>query len=476
MGRTGLSTSFGRWVLLAGAIAVVATSAAGAAQSSGERAIDQAQRAVTERIVRGEGVSDLTVQFGSDVRTDAPSNTSVRVRGTGNVIRRDGQSRPFSYEATVNTRNNSVSDVRYDWRGNWYDSRGRQPVTNRLTGTYRLNPARSDNPDTTADRVTRNLPARDQQRLRTAVTRRLEAPETLAIERDGRTITLASSRARPVTFEADGREQTERSGNGRDIRTRATLSGDRLVVSTEGDRAVDYQVTFESIDSGRSLRVTRRITHEDLRQAVVAKSVYDKTSPTPQFDLYRGTREDDRSGGFRNDVGVPDGTELVAVLNGRLSTNQARDGDQFTMTVRSPSQYAGAVITGHLVRVARSGQVAGRAEMSFAFDSISLRDRRVSPFGGDIESVRTPDGETVRVDNEGQVQEDTSQTARTVTRTGIGAAIGAVIGAVTGGGKGAAIGAAVGAGAGAGSVFIQGRDDLDLADGTEFRIRARYGQ
>jgi hypothetical protein len=235
-------------------------------------------------------------------------------------------------------------------------------------------------------------------------------------------------------------------------------------------------VTFESIDSGRSLRVTRRITHEDLRQAVVAKCVYDKTSPTPQFDLYRGTREDDRSGGYRNDVGVPDGTELVAVLNGRLSTNQARDGDQFTMTVRSPSQYAGAVITGHLVRVARSGQVAGRAEMSFAFDSISLRDRRVSPFGGDIESVRTPDGETVRVDNEGQVQEDTSQTARTVTRTGIGAAIGAVIGAVTGGGKGAAIGAAVGAGAGAGSVFIQGRDDLDLADGTEFRIRARYGQ
>jgi len=52
------------------------------------------------------------------------------------------------------------------------------------------------------------------------------------------------------------------------------------------------------------------------------------------------------------------------------------------------------------------------------------------------------------------------------------AAIGAVIGAVTGGGQGAAIGAAIGAGAGAGSVFIQGRSDLDLMSGTEFRIRA----
>ena len=44
-------------------------------------------------------------------------------------------------------------------------------------------------------------------------------------------------------------------------------------------------------------------------------------------------------------------------------------------------------------------------------------------------------------------------------------------GAVAGGGKGAAIGAAVGAGVGAGSVFIQGRNDLDLMNGTEFTIR-----
>jgi outer membrane lipoprotein SlyB len=51
--------------------------------------------------------------------------------------------------------------------------------------------------------------------------------------------------------------------------------------------------------------------------------------------------------------------------------------------------------------------------------------------------------------------------------------LGAVIGAVAGGGKGTAIGAAVGAGAGAGSVFVQGRNDLELTDGTEFRIRAR---
>jgi uncharacterized protein YcfJ len=114
--------------------------------------------------------------------------------------------------------------------------------------------------------------------------------------------------------------------------------------------------------------------------------------------------------------------------------------------------------------------------MSFGFDSIRLRDGREYHFAGSIESVRTSGDDSVRVDNEGRIQDEDSQTARTVERTGIGAAIGAVIGAVSGGGKGAAIGAAVGAGAGAGSVFIQGRDDLELANGTEFRIRARTRQ
>lgn len=346
-------------------------------------------------------------------------------------------------------------------------------VTNRLTGTYRLNQARSDSPTMIADRVTRNLQGGEQQRLRNSILRRLESPESLAIERRGSTITIASSRAAQITFEADGREQTEQTRNGRNMRTKATLFGDRLDISTEGDRSVDYQVTFEPIANGRSLRVTRRISDEGLRESVVAKSVYDKVSDTAQMDLYSGTRDDyppinTSSGNFA----VPDGTQLMAVLNNDLSTKQVQDGERFTLTVRSPSQYDGANIEGHVLKVNRAGRVAGRAEMSLEFDRIQLRDGRTTNFAGYIESVRTTSGETVRVDNEGRVQDEGSQTGRTVTRAGIGAAIGAVIGAIAGGGKGAAIGAAIGAGTGAGSVFVQGRDDLELMSGTEFTIRA----
>jgi uncharacterized protein YcfJ len=107
--------------------------------------------------------------------------------------------------------------------------------------------------------------------------------------------------------------------------------------------------------------------------------------------------------------------------------------------------------------------------MALAFASIRLRNGRTYPFTGVIESVRTPDGETISVDNSGTV-EDASQTGKTVERGAIGAALGAIIGAIAGGGKGAVVGGVIGAGAGAGTVIAQGRDQIDLARGTEFTI------
>src|SRR5436190_1349101 len=90
-----------------------------------------------------------------------------------------------------------------------------------------------------------------------------------------------------------------------------------------------------------------------------------------------------------------------------------------------------------------------------------MRDGRTYQFAGFLDSVRTSNGETVQVDNEGTVR-DQNQTKTTEERAAIGTAVGAIIGAIAGGGKGAAIGAILGAGAGAGSVYAQGRDDLGI--------------
>ena len=163
-----------------------------------------------------------------------------------------------------------------------------------LTGTYQINTSLSDNSSTIADQVTRSLPGRDRPQLRTQILRRLDAPEELAIERQDRTITLASSSADRVTFEANGQTHTEQT-NGRSTRTVANLYGDRLEINSTGDQSRDYQVSFEPIDGGRSLRVTRRVTDPGLTQPVVARSVYDRVSTDARLDIYGGfPNRDDR--------------------------------------------------------------------------------------------------------------------------------------------------------------------------------------
>ena len=350
---------------------------------------------------------------------------------------------------------------------------------NRLSGTWRLNAGRSDNSRMAAERATRNLDANDRQRAQENLLRRLEAPETLAIDQRWRTVTMASTRAPQATFEANGIETVETTRNGRERRTRVTLTGDRLSVRSLGDRGSDYEAVFEPLDGGRRLRVTRSLYTERLGQVVVARSVYDRVSEVAQLNLYRD--QPDRNLSYdspaRGNFIVPDGVMLSARLNQPLSTKYTREGERFTLNVVEPGQYRGAVIEGVVARSNRSGRVSGRADMTLDFERIRMRDGRTYNFAGTLENVLLPSGERVRVDREGNVKEDDSQTSRTVTRGAVGGAIGALIGAIAGGGKGAAIGAAVGVGAGAGSVFIEGRDDLELPSGAEIAIRssaARY--
>jgi len=351
--------------------------------------------------------------------------------------------------------------------------------SNRLSGTWRLNAGRSDDPRVAAERATRNLDVNDRQRAQENLLRRLGAPEMLAIDRRRRTVTMASSQAPQVAFEANGVETVETTRNGRERRTRVTLIGDRLSVRSLGDRGSDYEAVFDPLDGGRRMRVTRSLYTERLGQVVVARSVYDRVSEVAQLDLYRDRPDRDRPDRdssntlpARRDFIVPDGVLLSARLNQPLSTKHTREGERFTLNVIEPGEYRGAVIEGVVTRSDRSGRVSGRADMTLDFERIRTRDGRTHNFAGTIENVLLPNGERVRVDREGNVEEDKSQTSRTVTRSAIGGAIGAVIGANAGGGKGAAIGGAVGVGAGAGSVFIEGRDDLELPSGAEIAVRA----
>jgi hypothetical protein len=353
-------------------------------------------------------------------------------------------------------------------------------VRNALTGTYALDVQRSDDPRTSAEAALRGSSNRNRQGALDDLTAKLEAPDRMAIERQGQSVTIESSRASQVTVVADGSVRTEQDQNGDPVQLRSSLSGDRLTINSTGttasSRANDYEATFEPFNNGRSLRVTRRVSSEYTYRPVTVQSVYTKTSETAEFDVNgsssSGGSYSSSTGPVSGDFIVPDNVVLMGVLNSPLSTKTARENDRFTMTVRTPTEYEGAVIEGHVSNIQRSGRVTGRSTMTLNFDSIRLRDGSSYRFTALVESVRTQGGDEVKVNNEGTVQSSDSRGNTTAKRAAVGTVFGAIIGAIAGGGKGAAIGATVGAGAGAGSVYAQGKDDLDLNNGTELRVRS----
>jgi len=339
-----------------------------------------------------------------------------------------------------------------------------------LAGTYRLNPSRSDDVRSATERAARNLSYNDRTRVLDMISRRLDPPEEMAIDVRGRTVTLASTRAPQASFDADGRERTETGRSGNTVHSRAWLAGNQLTIDSNGDRGNEFHVTFQPMENGRTLVVTRRIYTPELNQSVEVRSMYDKTSDVARFDIYNPQNAPDYPSMAYGNFVVPDGTRIVGSLENNLSTRTAAVGDRFTLRVTDPVEFQDATIEGHVSQIQRSGRLTGRSVMTLDFDRIRLRDGRSYQFGGILEGVTSND-DSVRVDTEGAVR-DESQTNRTGERAAIGTTVGAIIGAIAGGGKGAAIGAIVGASAGAGSIYAEGRNALELNRGAQLIIRA----
>lgn len=349
-------------------------------------------------------------------------------------------------------------------------------ATSLLTGTYRIDATRSDDAAFVSQRAARSVPVRERARLSQDLKEQLEAPTELILDQRGTAVIIATDRSAQTTFEADGQYRSERAPNGGTLRTRATLRDDVLEIRTTGDRNNGSLVTIESIDGGRALRVSRQITDSRVPQPVLVVSVYNKISSVARLDdngsVNASNARDDDAGLASDDFLIGDGVQIVATLDQDLSTKTARDNDRFTMTIRSPRQFEGAVIEGYITGLARSGRATGRARMVLNFERLRLLDGATYRFAGIIETVTSSTGEKVKIDDEGGLSENENRTATTAKRTGGGAAAGAVIGGILGGGKGAAIGGIIGAGSGAGSVYAEGRDDLQVLRGSEITVRA----
>lgn len=407
------------------------------------------------------------------------SNVNRAMQGDWVDIKRSIESLSAKYGVTVNWNGRVSNASRTTTQA---PVRSAPAVSGGLTGTYRLDAARSES---VADILAGSTVGGSQKQ---DLESKLEAPEEIAIQLRGNQVTLASSKAAPVTIVADGREKTENTG-GKVVRLKAALRGDVLTVSSLGGET-DYTITFASADRGQSLKVTRRITTDYLSETIFAESVYAKSDAVARLgidtgagpaddDTYSSNDPSDSNSTYGNTPSVvtprigefivPNGTRVSGVLENMIDTKVSQNNDRFRLTVQSPDEFRGAIIEGYISGVGRSGQVSGRSNVTFNFTKITLRDGKAYDFAGTLYGIKDTQGKDVKIDAEGTAKGD-SQTKETVKRGGIGAGAGAIIGAIIGGGKGAAIGAVIGGGAGAGSVVVQGRDDIKLQQGSVITV------
>jgi hypothetical protein len=405
----------------------------------------------------------------------------------------------------------------YGIASSWNTSANRTNVnynTNNLTGTYQLDSSRSDDVKQIVTEALQNAtsPNGDAQR---ELEEKLESPNQLAIDIRGNQATLASSLAQQITLSADGQDRSQNLPDGSSIRLRTTLRGQELTIAKLGSDE-DYTVTFTSLDNGKNLKVTRRMTTKYLSQTVFVESFYSKSDPVAKLDIYdesnnssgninagnyptnSGGSDPNNSGNDPNNSGgnspsttinqptnypptarapkigqyiVPNGEIITGMLENEISTKVSQNNDRFKMRVTGPNQFRGAIVEGYITGIDRSNRnPIGSAKFTLNFETIRMANGQTYDFAGFLQRVTDDNGKNIKVDEEGTISK--SSTRETAKRAGIGAGAGAILGAILGGAKGAVIGATIGAGGGAGSVAVQNKGDIELKPGSSLTIQS----
>lgn len=268
-------------------------------------------------------------------------------------------------------------------------------------------------------------------------------------------------------------------------------SADRAYISAYGareDYRDGYQQGFEigydagfdrrGFDSTVSPSLKRRGATQVDTTTTTTTTTIDRSNSTDSSNSTPGGVSDSSSrgtasvgGGLSGTVDIPQDTSMRVELLTNLSTEASVRGDRFEARVIEPAQYAGAMVTGRVTRVARPGKVRGSGQLQLTFDQIRLPDGRFANFNAQVTEVARKGANGVGdVDPEGGVRGQ-NRTKDDVTKIGASTGVGAIIGAIAGGGKGAAIGAIIGAGVGTGGVIASRGKDIHLEHGDELTIR-----
>ena len=148
-------------------------------------------------------------------------------------------------------------------------------------------------------------------------------------------------------------------------------------------------------------------------------------------------------------------------LNEKLSSKDARVGEQFTSTVVTPVYVrgvevipAGGVVTGSVTHVERASRKSQAGSINVTFTSVELPNGATHPISGSLAASDS-------ADNEGEVKGKSSK-KRNAKFIGRGMVVGGIFNGATGVVTGGVIGATRG--------LIKKGEEAEVSPGTEFNI------
>ncbi len=155
-----------------------------------------------------------------------------------------------------------------------------------LNGVFRIDTAASDKLYSVIEGAASNVPYGDQQMFFNDLAVRLTPPDLLAIECRGSRVSLGSSRAARVEFVADGVTRSGGRADGSVVRSRIAFERGGLIFNSGGRGQDTLSFTFTPLENGKRMRVTRRITAQELIEPVVIQTVYNKIGEVARWDIF----------------------------------------------------------------------------------------------------------------------------------------------------------------------------------------------
>ena len=310
--------------------------------------------------------------------------------------------------------------------------------TSELKGTYKLFQASTPISDALAT---------EQVKRSTHWLLFLQTPAEMAIDIDGKTVTIASSTFPEVAFLADGIERQEISDEGNAIRSLALVEGGQLTIKSRTTLAVGVETVFLPQTDGE-LQVVSRFYSDVNKPPTITEALYHRTSYLAHFDVLSALRTAENAPG--GDFVFQEGRRVVGRLDETISMNSVKVGDEFSLTVYEPNEYEGAKVKGHISHVRGANE---QAVLTLTLDSIHLVDGRSYSLAGAIDEIHG------------------DENIRMGARPSLGEAVGAILGTIPN--AGAAIGNSSRAPNPACTIYVNGAGELKLSKGTEITIRVQ---